>query len=610
MPFSTNPREGLTQFFELMWGSVEGFVYTPAKNPDNTWKKTFFHWPEHKHHVVNHVLASVAAGKDVYFSPAIFNKPWKKEINRSDILGSYVVWADFDKRPPEEWGQTSNDHAGEAPGPVPGRPSVEVQSSTEDHRHVYWRLDEFQTDPDWIEGTNRAIAYTYGADTSGWDIGQLLRPPYTTSFTRSGGIVRPVPLPVLVCSFDETSYDSGSFASLTPVKELVKSSIDYNDLPKVEVILGSYRLEPDTLALVTKEEMPEGSRSSAMMRIAFHCCELGMTDTEAYAIMLWVDDKWGKFKTRNDRVKRLLDIVNKARQKFPHKVEDPTFAGLLSELTPVAVDRKLVYGFVEFNTLDLRVEWEVTNLIPQGGLGVIASPPNVGKTQFVMNMAMKFGLGIDFLGWQAVRPHKNLLLSCEMGDVHLRRFTETMATSYTPDELASLQENFLIAPIGEPVLLFKPEGKKFLESLLEQTKVTGVYIDSLGEVVNDLMSDQEIRQLWAYLRILRNKFGCYFCIIHHTRKPQENNKKPNRQADIYGSQYIMSGVDFGLSLWEKDSLIEVTTIKNRLAERRQPFNIRRVDNLQFITALEADTTSGLYESASKPPESGSVFGFS
>jgi len=611
--FSTEPREGLTQFFSLMWGSVEGYVYVPVKANDGAWKKYFFRWPLHAEHVVKHVLASAAQQKDVYFSPAIYNKPWKKVIAPGDVVGSYMVWADFDKSPPDEWGQTPNDHDSGPSGPVPGPPSLEIQSSTESHRHVYWRLDEFQEDTAWIEGTNRAIAYTYGADTSGWDVGQLLRPPYTTSYTRSGGIKRPEPLPVLVCSFDETRYNADGFLTLKPVKELVKDSIDYANLPKVETVLGSYTLESDTLALVVKDELPVGSRSSAMMRVAYHCCELGMTDSEAYAIMLWIDDKWGKFKERNDRIRRLLDIVNKARQKFPHKVEDPTFAGLLDEITPVAVDKKLYYGFLDFNALDLRVEWVVKNLIAQGGVGLVVGPPGTGKTQLALNMGMRFALGKEFLGWTPLQAHKSLLISLEMGANDLGFFSHNMAQAYQPEDMEGLQNNFVIAPIGEPIPLFKPEGKAFLEMLLAEIGPTGVYIDSLGQVIKDLQSDLEVRSFFAYLRQLRNKYGCYFVVIHHTRKPQEGNKKPKDQADIYGSQYIAAGLDFGISLWPGGPTvddIELTVVKNRLARKRSPFKIKRMEHLQFTTQLEIDTPNGLLESTSKPPESRPTFGFS
>jgi hypothetical protein len=537
--FSTEPKEGLSQFFEMIWGNVEGFVYLPVKTKENVWKKVYFKWPEHKQYVIEHVLASSAARKDVYFSPVIWNKP-SSTVSRTDIIGTNVLWADFDGSCPEEWASIPGQAVSDDPRAVPGPPSVEVQSSTEDHRHVYWKLEEFNNDLDWIENTNRAIAYTYGADTSGWDVEQILRPPYTTNYKHD--------LPVLVNSFDGTNYRSDNFSSFKPVKELVRQSVDLANLPEPAVVLGKFVIETDTLNLMQKEDIPEGSRSSAMMRIAFRCAELGMSDTEAYSVLLWLDNKWGKFKHRNDRTKRLLDMVNKARQKFPHKIESPTFDGLRLTTTPVAIDVQTVYGFGDFLAQDLRTDWIVNNLVAEGGLGIVASPPGVGKTQLLLNMAMKFSIGKSCVGFTPTIRHKTLFLSLEMGPHHLHRFLSTMAAAYEPEELEMLQRNFYVAPLGESIPLHLPEGRLWLQNTIEQYKPTGVYIDSLGEIhLGDLNKDQEIRLLFSYLRSLRVKYGVYFSIIHHTRKAQENNKKPNKQSDIYGSQYIASSSDYVLS---------------------------------------------------------------
>lgn len=587
--FSTNPKEGLLQFFNLVWGSVEGYVYLPVKSRENTWRKVYFEWPKHRDYVVSHVLQSSAAGNDVFFSPVLWNKP---EVSKNAIQGSHVVWADFDGSAPDDWATLPPKAIGSASVPVPGPPSVEVQSSTEDHRHVYWRLDTFSQNIEELEGTNRAIAYAFGADTSGWDAEQILRPPYTTNYKHD--------LPVLVASFDQTVYDSSQFICYKPaVKELVRESIDTDNLPGVEIVLGKYIIEPDTLDLMQKESVPEGSRSSAMMRVAFHCAELGMTDSEAYAVMLWLDDKWGKFKSRNDRVKRLLDLVNKARQKFPHKVEDPTFDGLRKDTAAVAVDFRVWYGFTDFLNQDLRVEWEVQDLIAQGGIGVIISPPGLGKTQLLMNMGMKFALGEDFIGWHPLKAHKSLLLELEMGAHHSHRFITTMAQAYDVDQLSTLQQNYIISPLGESVPLHKPEGRRFLESLLDELQPTGVYIDSLGEIIADLQDDKSVRSFFSYLRTLRNKYKCYFFIIHHPRKSQDGSKKPKSLDDVFGSQYITSSSDFVLLAWKHQLGMEIITLKNRLAEERQPFIVKRVENLQFMAVSEMDTFDGLHNSADK-----------
>src|SRR4249919_741918 len=380
----SNASEELSNFFHFMWGETEGYVYLPTKDSNEEWKKVFYKWPVHEKAVVNYVLAATAEQKNVYFAPAIFKTP--KPV-REFVLGSNVIWTEFDGNAPNNWDA-------EDPSRLVGPPSLRVQSSTEDHQHVYWRLDEFCYDVDLIENVNRSLAYSLGADTSGWDANQVLRPPLTTNYKRN--------LPVFVLEDHGPTYKRNDFTGFQPIKQLVNSSVDDTNLPDVIDVIAKYQWDEDNLALVKKsaEELGNRDRSSALMRIGFYCAEKGMTDIETYAVLFFLDEKWGKFKKRDDRKKRLLDIVNKAKLKFPHAVAEPTFAGLLSESTPTEVNIKTVYGFDELIKLDEKITWMIDGLVTESGVGLIASEPGIGKTQFMLNLGMKVCLTKPFVGLQ------------------------------------------------------------------------------------------------------------------------------------------------------------------------------------------------------------------
>lgn len=162
--------EDLRDFFTYVWGTTHsGWTYLPTEI-GGAWQGFYFPWPKARDNVVEHVIAKAGTGHNVFFSPAIFTRP---RGTRDSVLGARCLWVDFDGNAPKEW--TRDD--------VP-TPTLRVQSSIPGHEHVYWRLKEFIEDPDLLEDRNRALAYFLGADSSGWDANQILRPPHTTNRKR------------------------------------------------------------------------------------------------------------------------------------------------------------------------------------------------------------------------------------------------------------------------------------------------------------------------------------------------------------------------------------------------------------------------------------------
>jgi hypothetical protein len=159
----------LMEFFEWMWEDTKGFVYLPVELKGR-WRKRMFSWPKAKRGVVNAVLESEALGANIFFAPAVFKRA---DPHKDSVLGSHVLWVDFDGNAPEN-----------APETVP-QPQLKVQSSLPGHEHWYWKLEQMVTDVTLIDTYNRSLAYQMGADTSGWDADQLLRPIHTTNRKRN-----------------------------------------------------------------------------------------------------------------------------------------------------------------------------------------------------------------------------------------------------------------------------------------------------------------------------------------------------------------------------------------------------------------------------------------
>lgn len=171
----SSAEENLSLFFDKTWGDTEAYAYLPTRSAANTWENVFFKWPEHKPHVIKHVMGKAAASYEVYFSPALYAEP---KMGKDYVLGSRVLWADFDGA---EAGTPAPSTWADLPAAVP-EPSLRVQTSSPENQHVYWDLGEFVTDTDKIEQINRSIAYTLNSDTACWNKNRLMRPPMTTNF--------------------------------------------------------------------------------------------------------------------------------------------------------------------------------------------------------------------------------------------------------------------------------------------------------------------------------------------------------------------------------------------------------------------------------------------
>ena len=175
----------LKDFYNYMWGEGETgteptFVYLPVEH-EGKWTPFMFAWPRQRDGVVRHTLKWSAIKANVFFSPALF-----KAANpaKENVLGSYVLWVDFDGNAPSEWAQEPEEGSIFIPPPT-----LIVQSSIERHEHCYWKLDKFIDDIEALEDRNRAIAYVMHADTSGWDADQILRPIRTTNHKRNMPVI-------------------------------------------------------------------------------------------------------------------------------------------------------------------------------------------------------------------------------------------------------------------------------------------------------------------------------------------------------------------------------------------------------------------------------------
>jgi len=396
-----------------------------------------------------------------------------------------------------------------------------------------------------------------------------------------------------------TTYTLDDFNLVPSAKEIVYGNVDLEALPSVEEVQKLARWTPDMLELFSKDADhfagvagEKQDRSAAMARLAYYGAEMGWDDQQIAAVLYDADDRWGKYKDRRDREKRLLDFVNRARAKHGYStvtaVDLSRFAKREFEVVePDQAARPLVWGFDDFVQADFPINWMLEGLLAQGGLGLITGFPGTGKTQFGIALGAHLALGADkFLKWDNVSGHKKVLfLSLEMGPAPLNLFMTTISKGYS--DMRTLNKNLLVGPFGEPLPLDTKEGQAFLNNLLDEYMPDVIIIDSLQAVISKEMTDElSVKAFFHYLSVVREKYRCAMVVIHHNRKKSnDNQKKEIEQSDVYGSTYIVAEVDFVLSLSlpepSNTSLLKATMLKTRLGKQITPFEMYRDENLGF-----------------------------
>lgn len=551
MPEPLVDSDELATFLKYLYRETEGYVWSPTldRNTKN-WNNKFFQWPADREQIIDHIHANTS-DRDVYIGPALY-KTNNVKAGKSNVLGSHTVWAEFDGRIPTFDNGTP-------------RPAFWINSSSREHLHVYWSLSEFCTDINLLESVNRALAHNLKADSSGWDATQILRPPHTINHKHGIRTSR------LQRNNSYLPINIVDLAAIPAPEPVIKEDLDTTNLPTVlDVAARNDQYSKQLWEIFQKPSVDQGERSSKLMALGYFMAEKKFTDLDMYAILSDAARRWGKFEGRQDRKRRLLDIIERARQKYP--LESTNYGSSL--------------GFKDILESEIEVEWVLQDVLEEQGISILSGPPGCGKTQLSLQFGIHLALGLPFLGFTPTRQRKILFLSLEMGHAAIKKFMAMMATELTTEQLSILQENFRIHPIGADIPLDSVEGQQTIKKFLQEDAPDGIMFDSFGMSVDeDLNSNTAIKTVFKFVNRTKADYDCFFWFIHHNRKAQSLNKKPNKLSDIYGSQYISANASTVLGLWPDGGTIELSALKVRLGPTFNTFHIvRRSESLNFDVA--------------------------
>lgn len=543
----------LEDFYDFLYGSREGYVYAATKkDQDNTtWKQHFFQWPVQRAELVNFTVLS-RSQKDVYVAPALFHESVLTKERGTELkphtLGADVVWVELDGPPATVDGIPS--------------PTCRISSGGDGHEHWYWKVDTV-LNSDQLDLVNSSLTYLLEADLSGWDSVQVLRPPNTFNHKRKRRTAQ--------ISKSDVVLDVRLFGSVPPPP--TKVSVEAPQyVPPIEQVIAKYKF-PDAVSKLFFSHDP-ADRSNALMTLGYHCAEMAMVPPEIFAMLLNADERWGKFKGRADRVQRLQEIVSIAITKYPNT---PSKAVSSVNLVPM--------GFSTLLRTEVKLEWQWEGFLQQNGYYLLTGPTGVGKTQFSLDCAGHMALGKPFLG-KPMEQARVGFFSLEMGLVDLKYFLQQMQFGFTLEEQEVLEDNLQIFALGEPLYMTNDTVREQLDQLIGDYKLDGIMVDSLGSATDESVSDEKFKKFFHWNDTVRQKHDIFTWYIHHHRKANGDNRKPNKISDVYGSQYITSYATTVGCLWDAGfpNMMNYIPLKMRLAPRPAPFLIMRDQHLHFVRA--------------------------
>lgn len=570
-----NSQERLREFLLQIWGEDPAKVFLARKPAphdssikweDREWQiLPGQQWPDKQKQLTQWIIMSAEKGDDIYFSPALYKQDATHK-KKADVLYSRVVWVDID-------GDVAEALEKVASGTLPV-PSWRVASGSNGSEHWYWVLDSPLYDTKVLEETNRRIAYLLG-DKGGWSCEKVLRPPM--SLNHKKGTADPVD----IVDSNDAVYSLEDFDKVPAVRESIAEDLELGTVPSPERVMAKYYFT-DTEYDIWENHQNVKDRSDAMVRLAYVLAEQNADNEEIYSLIEAFDAKTGKFVGRKDRQRRLIDIVQKVRLKYPF--------GAMGPMAESTEDTKFVYGLRDLLESDFKLEWLIEGLIPLKTINFISSPPGMGKSRLALQLADKAVRGEQFLDWQiAERVEKVMYLSFEMDGPMLKHFVESLSENKTVDD--DLNERFMFVPLGNPIQFDKPEGFQFIETVIKDYEPDMVFIDALGKMTLDNLEEKQAKTINNNLQALISKYGVTFFIIHHNRKGESNKSKDHRptMADVYGSQYVMTDAAVAFSLWgENQANMELVPIKTRAGIAPDPVYINGKKGFEFVVRDKDD----------------------
>jgi len=169
------------------------------------------------------------------------------------------------------------------------------------------------------------------------------------------------------------------------------------------------------------------------------------------------------------------------------------------------------------------------DLIPRVGLMLLAGSSDTGKSIFARDLILSLVLNrSEFIGFPfaANLSHRAIIVCTEDDD---------LAISYLiRKQLQNEDEDLILQSLQNLYFLFDAENLiEQLNGILIDNQVDIIKIDTLGDLVNDIKDNGEVRQILGSMKRLAMTHQCLILLMHHTNKRTES-LVPNK-SNIQGA---------------------------------------------------------------------------
>jgi len=435
----------------------------------------------------------------LYFCPLPFTAPKRRKEN---VKGSRYLWSDLDEVNVFR---------------LPIKPTVYWESSPGRYQGL-WLLDEF-IEAKQAEDLSKDLAYTLGADKSGWDLTQVLRVPGTKNhkYPGSPSVGEPV--------------ETGETYSISDMPS-ESNSEETADLLQpgnlnAQEILAKYKakIPRKALSLLLTKDVTVGKRSDILWYLENALMDAGLNPPEIFTLVK--HSSWNKYRGRADEDERLRVELKKILEgRFEPEEKPPESPpGEIAALGLTVSSYSDLMGSITSDP-----GWLVEGFWTRESHGIVAGEPKAFKSIMTLDLAISVASGRPFLNhFPVYHSGSVLIVQNENSDWIMKDRVGKIIThkGLTGDlELEGRRLKGHFAPTL-PIHFINQQGFQFrdpvhcqvVEKAIQEIEPLLVIFDPLYLMFDgDLNTSKDLSPALTWLLNIKQEYNTAVVLVHHWNK--------------------------------------------------------------------------------------------